>query len=173
MSSTMLAFLCGGMEYVQDGGRGWREHLRLWINQELGHRVFDPIIEAQRILSEEELANFLKWKCADFERFRKTMRFIINHDLEVMAREADYVVCHWDVGTARGGGTHAELTAALRKGIPVYFVTEMAPNDISGWVLGCADKIFTTFSSLKEFLTENYGKQRGQTTLFSVPSSSG
>ncbi len=152
----MLAFLCGGMEYAPDGGRQWRERIRAWIHENLNHNVYDPVEESRRILSEEELAGLAAWKTADPERYRKVLRFIINHDLDVMASRADYVVCRWDEAAARGGGTQAELTAAYRKGIPVYIVTELAAREISGWVLGCADKVFSTMDELKAYLTTAY-----------------
>jgi nucleoside 2-deoxyribosyltransferase len=156
----MLAFLCGAMEYAPDGGRDWRERMRKWLESALNHRVYDPTEEARRILSEEEREKFLEWKLTDFERFRRVMRFILNHDLDVMARQADYVVCWWDPAAARGGGTQAELTAAYRKGIPVYLVTEMPLAEVSAWVLGCADRIFASFEELKSFLAATYGEKR-------------
>jgi nucleoside 2-deoxyribosyltransferase len=156
----MLAFLCGVMEYAPDGGRAWRERVRAWLESTLNHRVYDPTEEARRILSEEERENFLRWKTEDFERFRRVMRFILNHDLDVMARQADYVVCWWDEAAARGGGTHAELTAAYRKGIPVYLVTEMPLGKISAWVLGCAERIFGDLEELKGFLVSTFGEAR-------------
>ncbi|MBI1941092.1 MAG: hypothetical protein HYS33_06260 [Acidobacteria bacterium] len=150
------------MENASDGGRAWRERMRAWIQNSFNHRVYDPTQEAERILSVEELRSLPGWKSTDLERFRKVMRFIINHDLDVMANQADYVVCYWDEAAAQGGGTQAELTAAYRKGIPVYLVTEMPAEKVSGWVAGCADKIFSGFDELKAFLTEVYGNQARQ-----------
>ncbi len=158
----MLAFLCGGMENAPDGGRAWRERMRAWIQNSFNHRVYDPTQEAERILSEEQLKHLADWKTTDVERYRKVMRFIINHDLDVMANQADYVVCHWDEAAARGGGTQAELTSAYRKGIPVYLVTEMPAEQVSGWVVGCADKIFSSFDDLRAFLAQTYGNQARQ-----------
>ena len=153
----MLAFLCGGMEFSPDGGREWRESARRWIEENLHHRVFDPTMEARRILSAEEFENFQGWKNNDIDRYRRLMRFIIRHDLEVIATQADYVVCYWDVAAAHGGGSHSELTMAHHKGIPVYLVTEMPLEDISGWVLGCADRLFPDFEQLESFLAATYG----------------
>jgi hypothetical protein len=158
----MLAFLCGGMEYAPEGGRGWRERMRAWIQNSFNHRVYDPTQEAGRILSEEDLRDLAGWKTADVERYRKVMRFIINHDLDVMARQADYVVCYWGQAAARGGGTQAELTAAYRKGIPVYLVSELPTEEISGWVVSCADRIFSNFDDLKAYLANVYGNQARQ-----------
>ena len=154
----MLAFLCGGMEFSPDGGREWREHARLWIEENLHHRIFDPTVEARLILTAEELENFQSWKTTDIERYRQLMRFIIRHDLDVMANQADYVICYWDEAAVRGGGSHSELTMAHHKGVPVYLVTEMPVEEISGWVLGCADKIFPDFEQLQSFLVSTYGE---------------
>jgi nucleoside 2-deoxyribosyltransferase len=162
----MLAFLCGGMEYAPEGGRQWRERMRLWIQQNLNHRVYDPTEEVHRILSPEEAENLGAWKTSDPERFRRVMRFIINHDLNVMAAQADYVVCYWDQAAARGGGTQAELTAAYRKGIPVYCVAESPANDINGWVLGCTDRVFASFDELEAYLAATYGKTARQRALW-------
>jgi hypothetical protein len=154
------------MEYAPEGGRQWRERVRLWIQENLNHRVYDPTEEASRILSQEELRGLRGWKTSDPERYRKVMRFIINHDLDVMANQADYVVCHWDEAAAQGGGTHAELTAAYRKGLPVYLVTEMPVEQVSGWVVGCTDRMFSSFDDLKAFLTATFGKEARQKALW-------
>jgi len=154
----MLAFLCGGMEFSPDGGREWRERVSRWLEENLHHRVFDPTVEARLILSAEELENFRKWKTTDIERYRRLMRFIIRHDLEIMANQADYVICYWDDAAVRGGGSHSELTMAHHRGIPVYLVTAMPVEEISGWVLGCADKIFPDFEELMPFLVATYGE---------------
>ncbi len=162
----MLAFLCGAMEYSPDGGQQWRERMRLWLQETLNQRVYDPTEEAHRILSEEELRNFSQWKTNDLERYRKILRVIINRDLDVMTTQADYVVCFWDEAAARGGGTQAELTAAYRKAIPIYLVTEVPLEQVSGWVLGCTDRIFSSFDELKAFLLATYGKDARQRVLW-------
>ncbi len=162
----MLAFLCGGMECSSDGGKEWRERLRLWLQETLNHRVYDPTQEARRILTEEELRSLPEWKRTDVERYRKALRIAINRDLDVMQNQTDYVICYWDEAAARGGGTQAELTLAYRKGIPVYFVTAMPPEQVSGWVLGCTDKIFASFEDLKSFLVATYGREARQRMLW-------
>ncbi len=162
----MLAFLCGAMEYATDGGRAWRERMRLWLQESLNHRVYDPTVESKRIFSAEELAGLATWKTTDVERFRRVMRVAITRDLDVMANQADYVICLWDEAATRGGGTHAELTAANRKGIPVYMVTEIPAEEISGWILACVDRLFGNFEELKSFLATTYGRDARQHALW-------
>ena len=161
----MLAFLCGAMEYATDGGRAWRERLRRWLEESLNHRVYDPTLEAKRLFSAEELVGLAAWKTTDVERFRRVMRVAIARDLDVMANQADYVVCLWDEAAMRGG-THAELTAATRKGIPVYMVTEISASEISGWILACTDRLFGNFEELKAFLLSTYGREARQHALW-------
>lgn len=162
----MLAFLCGAMEHSPDGGQQWRERMRLWLQETLNHRVYDPTQEARRLLNEEESRNLPRWKTSDFERYRRILRLVIDRDLDIVTDQADYVVCLWDEAAARGGGTQAELTAAYRKGIPVYLVTEMPLGEISGWVLSCTDKIFASLDGLKSFLAVAYGKEARQRVLW-------
>ena len=47
---------------------------------------------------------------------------------------------------------------AHHKGIPVYLVTAMPVETISGWVLGCTDRIFPDFEQLESFLAATYGE---------------
>ena len=144
------------MEYAPDGGQRWREDIRLWLRDHLNHLAYDPTQEARRLLSLEELRSLPAWKTRDLERYRKALRIVIKRDLDVMANQADYVVCYWDEAAARGGGTQAELTAAYRKGVPVYLVTDMPQGEVSGWVLACTDRIFSNFEELKSFLKATY-----------------
>jgi hypothetical protein len=78
---------------------------------------------------------------------------------------ADYVICFWD-SAAQSGGTPAELTAAHRKGFPVYLVTTVPVEQVSGWMLGCSDQVFTSVDSLKEFLATRFSREK-QTQLWS------
>jgi hypothetical protein len=165
----MLAFLCGGMEFAPDGGHQWRERMRHWLEEKVNHAVYDPTLETRRLLSEDDLRELPGWKTTDLDRYRKVMRILINHDLDVVRGRADYLVCYWDQAAVRGGGTHAELTAAYRKGIPVYLVTEMPVEALSGWVAGCTTKIFSSFDELKSFLATTYGQEARQRALWGPP----
>jgi len=152
----MLAYLSGSIEFAPEYGKGWRRELRPWLERTLGHRVYDPAEDEKKNLTDEEVAHFRAWKSSDPERFRRTVRKIIDWDLDLIETQADYVICYWDKNSA---GTTAELTAAYRRGIPVYLVTEKAVSEVSGWVLGCAEKVFGSFDDLKVFLAETYGAQ--------------
>jgi nucleoside 2-deoxyribosyltransferase len=158
----MLAYLCGPIEFAADGGKLWRRKLTPFLHNELGHRVYDPAEDEKKSLTEEEAAHFREWKQADVERFRRTVRKVIQFDLDVIENKADYVICFLsgDDAAATSGGTSSELTFAYRRGIPVYMVTDAAIGEISGWMLACADRVFSNVEELKTFLLERYGKEK-------------
>jgi len=161
----MLAYLCGPIEFALDGGKLWRRKLTPYLRETLGHRVYDPAEDEKKNLSDEEATHFREWKTTDLERYRRVVRKIIAFDLDLIEHKADYVICFWDAG-GKSGGTSAELTVAHRKGIPVYMVTTVPVEQVSGWMLGCSDQVFTSVDSLKEFLAARFSREK-QTQLWS------
>jgi nucleoside 2-deoxyribosyltransferase len=161
----MLAYLCGPIEFAEDGGRLWRRKLAPFLRDQLGHRVYDPAEDERKNLTEEEAAHFREWKTSDLDRFRRTVRKIIAFDLDLIENKADYVICFWPSENAHSGGTSAELTVAHRKGIPVYLVTPIAVDQVSGWMLACSDQLFTSIEGLKEFLVSRFAREK-QTLLW-------
>jgi nucleoside 2-deoxyribosyltransferase len=155
----MLAYLCGPIEFAEDNGRVWRRKLGPFLRENLGHRVYDPSEDEQKNLSGEEVKHFREWKTTDLERFRRVVRKIIAFDLDLIENKADYLVCCWDA-LAKSAGTSAEMTVAFRKGIPVFLVSSLPPMEISGWMLGCSDQVFTSVEDLKEFLTARYSREK-------------
>jgi nucleoside 2-deoxyribosyltransferase len=165
----MLAYLCGPIEFAADGGKLWRRKLTPFLRNDLGHRVYDPAEDEKKNLTEEEAGHFREWKETDVERFRRVIRKIIQYDLDIVENKADYVICclSGDGAVVSSGGTSSELTFAHRRGIPVYLVTEAPLEEISGWILACADHVFRSVEDLKKFLVERYGKEK-QTPLWRV-----
>ncbi|SRR5712692_2560839 len=156
----MLAYLCGPIEFANDGGKMWRRKLTPFLREELGHRVYDPAEDEKKNLTEEEAQHFREWKKTDVERFRRVVRKIIQFDLDLIENKADYLICYWENAGALSGGTPAELTAAYRQGISVYLVTPLSPDEVSGWMLACADQVFSSVDELKTFLLERYGREK-------------
>jgi hypothetical protein len=156
----MLAYLCGPIEFAAEGGRMWRRKLSPFLTEELGHRIYDPAENEKKNLNEEEAAHFREWKMTDLDRFRGVVRKIIQFDLQIVENKADYIICFWDEQVAHSGGTEAELTAAYRKGIPVYLVVPAPSEQVSGWILACADRIFASVDELKDFLRSRYSKRK-------------
>jgi hypothetical protein len=161
----MLAYLSGPIEFADDGGRLWRRKLSPFLRDQLGHRVYDPVEDEKKNLTDEEAAHFREWKTADIDRFRRTVRKIIAFDLDLIENKADYLICYWASNAPQSGGTSAELTVAHRKGIPVYLVSPLAHELISGWMLGCSDQVFASVEDLKAFLTARFAREK-QTQLW-------
>jgi nucleoside 2-deoxyribosyltransferase len=159
-STLMLAYLCGPIEFAEDGGKLWRRKLTPFLQDTLGHRVYDPAEDEKKNLSDEEASQFRSWKTSDLDRFRRVVRKIISFDLDLIENKADYVICFWGGPATQSGGTAAELTVAHRKGIPVYLVTSLAVDEISGWMLACSDHVFRTIDELKEFLAARFGHEK-------------
>jgi len=151
----MLAYLSGSIEYAPDNGTTWRASLTPFLRA-LGHDVYDPASDIKKNLTDEEVRDFRKWKTRDLDRFQGTIRKIITWDLDYVEHKCDYIVAFWDEGAQRGAGTGGELTLAHRRGIPVYMVAGLPTDQISGWILGCATRVFTDFDQLKEFLARHY-----------------
>jgi nucleoside 2-deoxyribosyltransferase len=161
----MLAYLCGPIEFAEDGGKLWRRKLTPFLRDQLGHRVYDPAEDEKKNLSDEEAARFREWKTSDTDRFRRVVRKIIAFDLDLIENKADYVICLWDDAARQSGGTAAELTAAHRKGIPVYLVSTLPLEKISGWMVACSDRVFASIEELKEFLSARFAREK-QTQLW-------
>ena len=155
----MLAYLCGPIEFAAERGKLWRRKLTPFLRDQLGHRVYDPAEDVKKNLTDEEAAHFREWKNTDLDRYRRVVRKIIQFDLDLIENKADYLICHWDEA-ALSGGTTAEMTAAHRKGIPVYLVSELPPEQVSGWMLACADRVFHSVEELKKFLLERYAREK-------------
>ena len=148
----MLFYLAGPIEYSPDKGTAWRAQIAP-VLRELGHEVYDPTENELKGLTETEAREFRSWKATDLRRFRQTIQKIIAYDLDLIEHRCDAIVCYWDQYAGRGAGTQGELTFAHRKGIPVYLVCGMPIEQVSGWLLGCATEVFTSFHELQEFLS--------------------
>jgi hypothetical protein len=151
----MLAYLSGSIEYSPDYGKSWRAEITPFV-RELGHEVYDPALDEKKNLEDDEVREFRQWKTTDLPRFQQTVRKIIAWDLDWIEQKCAYVICYWDDAAARGAGTQGELTLAHRIHVPVYLVLGMPPEKVSGWILGCANEVFTDFEQLRLFLSEKY-----------------
>lgn len=153
----MLAYLSGSIENSPDGGRAWRAAIKPFLIETLRHEVYDPSEAIPIFLGPEVYESFRAWKKTEPDRFRAVVRSIIAHDLEILTHKTSYVICNWDETAILGGGTHGELTLAHHRGIPVYLVTHLPLENISGWILGCADLILPNLAELRNFLDKKYG----------------
>lgn len=149
-------YLSGGMEYAEGGGAHWRSDLQNWLEQDMGHSVFNPNVESDNFFAKHyPRIDFRRLKKEDMSLFQEIVRRLVEIDCGEIAERSDYVVCYWDEGAAKGAGTKGELTMAKFFNKPVYLVTAIPLEEIPGWVLGCTTKTFAGFDQLKAFLTHS------------------
>lgn len=151
----MRVYLSGSIEYSADLGVSWRAELTPFLRS-LGHDVYDPAADVRKNLTHEEVRDFRKWKTTDLPRFQATLRKIIAWDLDWIEQKTEYLICFFDAAAQRGAGTQGELTVAHRAGIPVCLVLGLPIEQVSGWILGCATRVFTDFQQLRTFLAAEF-----------------
>lgn len=160
---TLRTYLSGGMEYARREGVDWRKELQQWIESTLAHRIFNPNVESEKFLARHlPKGTFRSLKSENPQQFRLLVRKLVELDSREIAYRSDYVICYWDRSAQRGAGTKGELTIAKFFGKPVYLVTRMKHENIPGWVLGCSTHIFSSFTELKRFLLQQYGRFQPQ-----------
>jgi nucleoside 2-deoxyribosyltransferase len=147
----MLIYLCGAIEYSPDRGKAWRAEVTRLLHEH-GHDVYDPALDEKKDLTEQEFREFRGWKQTDLCRFQQTIRKVIQYDLDWVEERCDALVAYWDEHADKGAGTQGELTVAYRRGIPVYLVSKVPVEQLSGWILGCASQVFPGFDELREYL---------------------
>ena len=147
----MLFYLAGSIEYSPDLGKGWRAEITPLL-ESLGHKVYDPALDEMKNLTQTEVAQFRAWKTSDLDRFQQTVRKIIAYDLDLIEHRCDALVCYWDQYAGRGAGTQGELTFAHRLGMPVYLISAIPVEQISGWLLGCATEVFSSIEEFNQFM---------------------
>lgn len=147
----MLIYLCGAIEKSPGPGKAWRAEVTHFLH-ELGHDVYDPALDEDKDLTEQEAREFCGWKQTDLPRFQQTVRKIIQYDLDWIEERCDALVAYWDELACAAAGPQGELTVAYRRGLPVYLVTKQPAEQVSGWILGCASQVFPGFDELREYL---------------------
>jgi hypothetical protein len=153
----MRVYLSGGMEFAGDRGAGWRELIEEWLLNQLGHDVFNPVKESEKLWPEYfPQVDQKAAKRDDPARYNVFVREIVRRDTDEVAHKADYIICFWDEGAQRGAGTQGEVTIARFVNKPVYLVSQLPYEEIPGWITGCTTKVFSSFDRLKSFLLETY-----------------
>jgi len=145
------------MEYAHNEGAGWRIEIQGWLDEELGHRAFNPSVESAKFRARRlNGQDFRALKSGNLDKFVRIVRLLIDRDLEAIAKRSTYLICLWDRRAQKGAGTIGELTMARSLRIPVYMVTRIEDRNIPAWILGCTTRRFRSFSGLKRFLLTTY-----------------
>ena len=152
----MKAYLSGPIENAKNDGASWRQDMTLWLEKNLKHKVFNPVIETKNIMGHLNDSNFRSMKKTDPIEYKKIIRKIIKLDLEAVINDSDYLIVKWDESVLKGGGTHGEITMAYWIKKPIFIVNSLPIDDMSSWIFSCSDFIFKDFKSLKKKLTHIY-----------------
>ena len=153
----MIAYLSGGMEHAVNEGEDWRNKITEWLRKNLGHSVIDPVKKTRQIVDETQSHDYRLWKNSDRGKYKAFVRQLIRQDLDGVINKADYVICLWDEGVVKGGGTHGEVTIAYHYNIPVFLVNTLPFDELSGWIFSCCTEVFPDFINLKKRVLELYG----------------
>ena len=155
---TMIAYLSGAMEFANDEGAGWRKEVTYWLGKTLGHSVFNPVLESEKLVKKYGAKSYRDWKESDIQKYTNFIRLCVDRDIDIVRNKCDYLICLWDESVMKGAGTHAEVTIAYESNKPVYLINKLSIDNLSGWIMACSTKIFTDFEPLKIFLSEEYSK---------------
>jgi hypothetical protein len=158
-----VAYLVGGMEKAPKLGSGWRNELTPFL-EELGFSIIDPVKKETNIVTQKTTNDWYKMKTSKkyFNVFVDNMRNIINIDLDIVEKAATHLVIYWDKYAAIGAGSQGEVTLGYRtwtkKGRPIAYliVGNMPLKQVPGWILGCAQYIFTSTSEFKKFMLKEF-----------------
>ena len=153
---AMIAYLSGAMEFADDEGSGWRKDLTKWLDDNLGHQVYDPVIQSAALIKKYGAKDYRNWKKSDPKKYADFIRICVDYDIETVRNRTDYVICLWDNNVLKGAGTHAEVTLAYESKKPVFLINKLSKTDLSGWIMACSTKIFNDFNSLKPYLLDKY-----------------
>ena len=153
----MIAYLSGGMEHAVNEGEDWRNKITEWLRKNLGHSVVDPVKKSRQLVDETQSHDYRLWKNSDRGKYKAFVRQLIRQDLDGVINKADYVICLWDEGVVKGGGTHGEVTIAYHYNIPVFLVNTLPFDELSGWIFSCCTEVFPDFINLKKRVLELYG----------------
>jgi len=153
----VIAYLSGGMEHAVNEGEDWRNKITEWLRKNLGHSVIDPVKISRQLVDETQSHDYRLWKNSDREKYKAFIRQLIRQDLDGVINKADYVICLWDEGVVKGGGTHGEVTIAYHYNIPVYLVNTLPFDELSGWIFSCCTEVFPDFINMKKRVLELYG----------------
>ena len=152
----MKAYLSGPIENAENDGASWRQDMTFWLERNLNHKVFNPVIETKNIIGHLKETNFRSMKETDPIEYKKIIRKIIKLDLEAVINDSDYLIVKWDKSVLKGGGTHGEITMAYWIKKPIFIVNSLPIEDMSSWIFSCSDFIFNDFKSLKKKLLQLY-----------------
>lgn len=166
---SLAFYLVGPIQYVEDY-MSWRRAVADFL-EELGHTAEFPWGEVYH--GKEMRGEFKTWfkessKSDWVSRVRKYMRSqVIRYDINALLR-SNGIIFYLPKG-AKTVGSYGEQTLAyyLKKWRPeekkyqdisIFVIAEDGPEELSYWLIGCADWIFWSMDEFKEYFRKNYNR---------------
>jgi len=153
-----MAYACGAMDRVDDGGAGWRNDIEPFINS-LGAGFLNPCDKPISIGLEDaehrDRRHELKMS-GDFESMSTEMKTIRAVDLR-MVDIAHFLVVNINLDH-KPCGTIEEIVTANRQRKPILIQVDQGKSACPDWILGMLgpkghNMIFDTWEELKDYLT--------------------
>lgn len=152
----VLIYLCGPMDYAEDGGKGWREEVTTQLedigfnNKQVLNPCRKPISSAGHKMSDEVKLFKGYRELEDWEGLERLVKKIMNIDLR-MVDKSDIVICNLSADVRTTGTIH-EIVQARQQHKPVYVIDTQGMQHVSGWMLGLVgrDRIHTSMESVVE-----------------------
>ena len=163
----VLIYLCGPMDYAQDGGREWRDVMTEGLvdigfdRTQILNPCQKPISSAGHNMSAEvEMMNAYR-EMEDWEGLERLMKKIMNIDLRLVDK-SDIVIVNIS-SDVRTTGTIHEVVQARMQHKPVYLIDTQGMSHVSGWMLALVgrDRIHHSLESVIEEIRriKEYGPQ--------------
>ena len=149
-----LAYLCGPMDRVEDGGITWRRDLTPKL-QALGVGVLDPSNKPTDFVQEDssfrDEINYCK-KEGTFDSVKNSMRDIAAIDLR-MVDIAHFIIMNLDVDNHLCGSYHEAFLAVTQKK-PVIVRCKQGKKNLPNWMFGVVphQMVFSSWSAVLEYL---------------------
>jgi nucleoside 2-deoxyribosyltransferase len=164
-----MAYLCGAMDRVKDGGVGWRNMITPKLNK-LGVIVLDPankpIMGDVGFEEERERAERAILKQEErYQEIKEKVKWIRTTDLR-MVDKSDFLICNIDVGV-HACGTYEEIFLANRQKKPIILHVEQGKQATPDWLLGALNPelIFDEWDHVVKYLTDEVAYLENYNTL--------
>lgn len=145
-------YLSGGMQFKSDLGATWRKETSD-VLKKMGFFPLD-ICELDRIYAEKHGNLFYSTKEDDMLDFKASIRrHFVYADIKMIKEDTDVVIVLYDDAAQRGFGTAHEIALAYEFGIPIFLVSMIPQDKMSGWLLSIATKVFFDFDSLYSYFS--------------------
>jgi hypothetical protein len=150
-----IAYLCGPMDRVADGGIGWRNIITPLLNKR-GIIVFDPCNKPLKSAqSETNKEQRLSWVAEGrFDLVRDFMKEVRGQDLR-MINKSDFVIAYIDVNSHLCG-SYEEIAIANHEKKPILVFVEGGKAVVPWWLMGQLplEHIFGSMEEVLEYLDD-------------------